>query len=150
MRALRLTRDELVAEARSWIDTPFLWQASVKGRGCDCRGLVLGVARELDLPEAKDLLTQRANYRRNFAGEIMLAGLEQALIRTRNPAPGDVVTFRVGTTPGPRHLAILTPDRRMVHCYGAGPMRVVEVPIGRSRPIHSYWTWPSLGGTDGH
>jgi cell wall-associated NlpC family hydrolase len=40
---------ELVAaEALTWIGTPFVWGQSVKERGCDCKGLIAGVARELE------------------------------------------------------------------------------------------------------
>ena len=44
----------IVAAARSWIGTPYLHQASLKGVGCDCLGLVRGVWREVigDEPEA--------------------------------------------------------------------------------------------------
>ncbi len=36
-----------VAAARAWIGTPYVHQASVKGVGCDCLGLLRGVWREL-------------------------------------------------------------------------------------------------------
>lgn len=150
MEGLSLTRDLLVETARGWIGTPFEWQASVRGRGCDCKGFVWGVARELDLPEAKVLEVAIANYRRNFTSDLLLSGLEAALRRVKDPLPGDVLAIEIGKPRRPRHLAILTTDGRMVHCYGAGPQRVVEVPVGRSRPIHSFWTWPSLGAPDGH
>ena len=39
--------DLVVAEARSWIGTPYQHQASLKGVGCDCLGLVRGVWRAL-------------------------------------------------------------------------------------------------------
>src|SRR3989338_4143365 len=52
--ATPLTRQAIVAAARSWIGTPYRHQASLKGAGCDCLGLVRGVWRELygDEPEA--------------------------------------------------------------------------------------------------
>jgi NlpC/P60 family putative phage cell wall peptidase len=37
----------VVAKAREWIGTPYHHQASVKGAGCDCLGLVRGVYREV-------------------------------------------------------------------------------------------------------
>ena len=48
-----LARSAVVAEARSWIGTPYRHQASLKGVGCDCLGLVRGVWRALlgDEPE---------------------------------------------------------------------------------------------------
>jgi len=36
-----------VAIARAWIGTPYVHQASVKGAGADCLGLLRGVWREL-------------------------------------------------------------------------------------------------------
>lgn len=41
------TRSAIVTEARTWIGTPYQHQASLKGVGCDCLGLVRGVWREL-------------------------------------------------------------------------------------------------------
>ena len=37
----------VVQIARTWIGTPYVHQASVKGAGCDCLGLLRGVVREL-------------------------------------------------------------------------------------------------------
>ena len=37
----------LVAAARGWIGTPYVHQASCKGAGADCLGLVRGVWREI-------------------------------------------------------------------------------------------------------
>lgn len=57
------TRAAIVAEARGWIGTPYRHQASLKGVGCDCLGLVRGVWRncigdepETPPPYAPDLL----------------------------------------------------------------------------------------------
>src|SRR5215470_17973610 len=35
----------IIAEARAWIGTPYRHQASLKGVGCDCLGLIRGVWR---------------------------------------------------------------------------------------------------------
>ena len=40
-----LTRAAIVGEARAWMGTRYAYQASVKGVGCDCLGLVRGVWR---------------------------------------------------------------------------------------------------------
>ena len=40
-------RETIIAEARAWIGTPYLHQASTPGAGCDCLGLVRGVWRAL-------------------------------------------------------------------------------------------------------
>ena len=42
-----MRRAEIVRAARSWIGTPYRHQASLKGVGCDCLGLLRGVWREV-------------------------------------------------------------------------------------------------------
>lgn len=37
------TRDDIAAEVRSWIGTPYHYQAAIKGVGVDCIGLISGV-----------------------------------------------------------------------------------------------------------
>ena len=44
-----VTRDQVVAEARSWIGTKFVHGAGVKGAGCDCAHLVSEVYVKLGL-----------------------------------------------------------------------------------------------------
>ena len=46
-----MRRDEIVEAARAWLGTPYHHQASLRGVGCDCLGLVRGVWRELYGPE---------------------------------------------------------------------------------------------------
>lgn len=47
-----IARGAIVREARRWLGTPFLHGQSCLGAGCDCIGLVVGVAAAFDLPEA--------------------------------------------------------------------------------------------------
>jgi NlpC/P60 family putative phage cell wall peptidase len=42
-----MSPEEIIAAARSWIGTPYRHQASLKGVGCDCLGLLRGVWREV-------------------------------------------------------------------------------------------------------
>ncbi len=51
-QAIEMTaRSDIVTAARGWIGTPYRHQASVKGAGCDCLGLLRGVWREVVGPE---------------------------------------------------------------------------------------------------
>lgn len=142
-----ITRVQLVAEALSWEGTPAHWQQCVKGRACDCFSLIWGIAREIGMPEAKSFDFRFQNYRRDFSGEFMLKILRETLVPTNAPQPGDVMAIRIKHSQElPRHLAMIVSETRMIHCYGLGPRRAIVVPIGKSRPIHSFWTWPSLAG----
>lgn len=46
-----VTREAIIAAARSWLGTPYHHQASLKGVGSDCLGLIRGIWRELYGPE---------------------------------------------------------------------------------------------------
>ena len=45
----------IVQSARSWLGTPFHAQGRAKGIGCDCLGLLMGIARELNLKSKNGL-----------------------------------------------------------------------------------------------
>lgn len=138
-------REMIVAEARAWIGTPFKWQASLKGVGADCKGLVVGVARGCGLPEAASVhAAMQGDWRRRVDARLLLEGMKATFRRVTEPLPGDVLLLRLAGKP--QHLAILTAPNRMVHTYGLGPDRVIEVPFTScwKSALHSAWTWPSL------
>ncbi|AMK19327.1 NlpC/P60 family protein [Sphingobium sp. MI1205] len=134
-------RDAIVAEARSWIGTPFHWEASVKGVGCDCKGLVAGVARALGLTEAESVFARATAYHRSIDAAYLRQGLAALFDQAEEARPGDVLLLRVGGKA--QHLAILTEPGRMIHTYGKGPKCVVEVPMGAiwCAAIDSSWAW---------
>lgn len=120
-----LRADAIVAEARRWVGTPWRHQASVKGVGCDCAGLVRGVALNLglaDLDEAHPEAERFLNYSRNPQPRKMLGALNHFMHRVRPDAmqAGDVLLMRFDRDP--QHLAILTDAGTIVHAasaYGA-------------------------------
>lgn len=142
---MTVTREQIVAEARRWEGTPHKWQQSTRGKGCDCFGLILGIGRALKMPEAENPVIVRQTYKPTFKGALMLDQLRAVLVETHDPQPGDVLAQLVKPADAePRHLAMLIGDGRIIHSYGKGLGYAVIVPLGRSRPIHSWWTWPSL------
>jgi len=130
---------EIVAEAREWLRTPFVWQASLKGVGCDCKGLVVGVARELGRPEAQSLHAQMASYSLNVPEHELRAGLAANLTKVAEPEPGDVLLLRLAGKA--QHLGIYTGEG-VIHTYGRGPKQVIETsaPVClRAWPLDSAW-----------
>lgn len=142
-----VTREQLVATARSWAGTKTRHQGCRKGVTTDCKGMVVGVGLELGLPEATGWAARSRNYSRGFAGRSLFDGLRDTLIRVETPEPGDVLAILYGSDPHPRHLAILTEPGWIIHAY-FGARKVTEVPVSDWR-VHSCWTWPSLGGARG-
>jgi cell wall-associated NlpC family hydrolase len=141
-----ITREAIVAETRSWIGTPVEHQGQRKGAAVDCKGLAVGVALAVGMPEGQSLAALVRNYPAAFRGSALLGGLRDTLIRVAEAQPGDLLAILWGRDPQPRHLAILTEPGWIVHAYGGGVGRVAEVPLGLMR-VHSRWTWPSLGGS---
>ena len=121
----------IVAEARSWIGTPYRHQASLKGVGCDCLGLVRGIWRALhgDEPE------RMPPYARDWAEASLRETLAEAGARHLIPVAresmqaGDVVLFRWRAGLLAKHAAILTSETSMVHAHdGAAVAEVAFAP----------------------
>jgi len=144
-------REALVAEAKTWVGTPVHWQAAVKRGGTDCRGWIYETGKAVGMPEAENIEAALCNYRLDFTPKYFLGRVSKVLVQTDDPKMGDIIAIKINPKDkGPRHLAMLVDNNRIIHCYGRGLGKVVSAPLGKSRPIHSYWTWPSLvGGNHG-
>lgn len=126
--------------ARSWAGTPFHWEASLKGTGCDCRGLLTGVARELGRPEADSIEANLVGYSRRIDAAALLAGLDRLFVRKEGPGPGDVLAFRIRDKV--QHLGICTGER-FVHAVSNGPRKVIETPLSGLwlNRLAGVWAW---------
>ncbi len=126
-----ITPDDIVAEARTWIGTPWRHQARVKGVGVDCIGFVGGVGVALGLAEALEWRADRSlrGYGRTPVPETLLDACNRFLDRVPllERRLGDVLVM--GFTAGPQHFAIVSrqsPDC-IIHAY-AQRRAVVETP----------------------
>ena len=128
----------IVAEARAWVGTPFRWAQSAKGQGCDCKGLVAGVARGIGSPAGDSLVAAVGDYAKVDPLRLK-AGLARLFDPVDEPSPGDVLLLSIAGKA--QHLAIMVEGNRMIHCYARGPQAVVEVPMGRiwKGAIDSAW-----------
>jgi len=120
------TRAQIVNAARQWLGTPFHHQARLKGVGCDCIGLVIGVARELGLI-APDF--DISGYPRVPDGTTLMSTARQHMTEIDRAAmqPGDVVV--VSFDKDPQHFGILGDYRHggLSIIHGASnPGRVIE------------------------
>jgi NlpC/P60 family putative phage cell wall peptidase len=128
-----MNRATIVAEARSWIGTRWQHQAAKKGRGCDCVGLLRGVAVNtgaiptdwLSLPEAAPFI----GYGRLAFRGTLERGCDKFLTRIpeQDAGPGDAVLMRFGGAG--HHMAILgdyhAGGLSLIHAY-APARKVVE------------------------
>lgn len=135
----------VAAEAVTWKGTPFHWGQSVKGVGCDCKGLVQGVARELGFPEAETFYANVADYRPDKPVPVALLkeGMAAVFDRADDIQPGDVLLLKVRGKA--QHLAIAISETRAVHGRGNGDKEwVAENRIAsllKACPLDSIWRW---------
>jgi NlpC/P60 family putative phage cell wall peptidase len=133
---MHITSSDIVAQAREWFGTPYRHQASLKGIGCDCLGLVRGVWRALYGEEPERVPA----YSRDWAEASGFESLAEAGTRHLIAVPyedmraGDVVLFRWRSGLVAKHAAILTGDGTMIHAHdGAAVAEVAFAPWWRRR-----------------
>jgi NlpC/P60 family putative phage cell wall peptidase len=119
----------IVVEARTWIGTPYVHQASCKGAGTDCLGLLRGIWRMLHGPEPEVVPAYTADWAEPGRDEV----LTRAAMRWLRPKsgadadPGDVLLFRMRAGRVAKHLGIAGPHNSFIHAYtGHG---VIESPL---------------------
>ena len=137
---------EAVAVARSWIGTPYVHQASCRGAGADCLGLVRGVWRAVVGPEPEVAPPYTMDWGETGGVEV----LHTAALRRLQPArgamaPGDVLLFRMRAGSVAKHLGIVGAVGEaptFIHAYnGRG---VVESPLSApwARRIAARFVFP--------
>jgi NlpC/P60 family putative phage cell wall peptidase len=134
-------RDLVVAEARCWVGTPYQHQASLKGVGCDCLGLVRGVWRALYGIEPEATPAYAPDWA-EAGGREQLAEAARTHMTEIAPAEasqGDVLLFRWRPHMPAKHAAVLTARGRMVHAYdGAAVAEVHYAPFWRRRVAFAF------------
>jgi len=123
----------IIAEARSWIGTPYVHQASVKGAGCDCLGLLRGVWRALHGEEPEDAPAYSPDWAEATGAEALRLALSRHLseIPRASVAPGDVALFRMLKTGPAKHCGIVAErDGTLTLVHARQNRRVREEPFG--------------------
>ena len=107
--------------ARGWIGTPYVHQASAKGVGTDCLGLLRGIWRELYGQEPRAVPPYSQDWSEASGREDLWAAADQFLIAKERSdvAMGDVLLFRMRTGAVAKHLGIQgrVSDPSFIHAY---------------------------------
>ena len=117
--AAAITREAIVAEARTWLGAPWRHQGWDRRLGCDCIGLVRGLGHALGQFDGADDnpdLAEFLGYSRQPQPELMRRVLMQYFTPLPAPSaalPGDVLWLRFAGDP--QHLAILLPGPHIIH-----------------------------------
>ncbi len=99
----------IIETARSWIGTPYVHQASVKGAGCDCLGLLRGVFRELCGAEAETPPAYSPDWAEATGAETLYSAMLRHLteIERAELRPGDIALFRMAPRSPAKHCGIV-------------------------------------------
>ncbi len=109
------TREAVVAEAMTWLRTPYHHMARVKGGGVDCATLLLEVYHAVGLIPKINVGFYPPDWHFHRNDERYLDWVRHYARRTDNPRPGDIALFRFGRCVS--HGAIVTGWPGLIHSY---------------------------------
>lgn len=110
------TRAAVVAEALSWLRTPYHHQGDVKGVGVDCAMLLVRVYAVMGMvPPSLDPRPYPREWHLHRSTERYMGWLEQYGKPTETPQPGDVALYKFGRCYS--HGAIVVDENTVVHSY---------------------------------
>lgn len=140
----------IVAAARGWIGTPYVHQASRKGAGADCLGLVRGVWAEIggDAPERVPAYTPDWSEAKGEETLLTAAAARLVPVAPGKAQPGDVIVFRMRPGAVAKHLGLLAETGAaptFIHAYSGHA--VLESPLTPpwARRIVANFRFPSKG-----
>lgn len=138
-------REAIVRAARGWIGTPYRHQASLKGVGCDCLGLVRGLWRELIGPEPEPMQPYTPLWAEAGGEEALIRLGERHFVSVATDAfrAGDILVLRFRDGFPAKHLGIASNETQMIHAHDGA--RVAETAIGawRQRIVRAF-AFPGL------
>lgn len=119
---------DVLAEARTWLGTPYHHHGRIKGVGVDCAQYLACVFENAGLVPEVVTGFYPTDWHLHRSAEMFVAWLERyadPLPVGTTPQPADVALFRYGRTFS--HGAIMTGPARCLHSYiGQG---VIETPL---------------------
>ena len=107
----------IITTARGWIGTPYLHQASLKGIGCDCLGLIRGVWRETHGHEPESAPPYSPDWAEADDTEFLADAARRHLVEVPYTEfiAGDVLLFRWRDYLPAKHAGIASSPTSMIH-----------------------------------
>lgn len=129
-------RAKLVAEARSWVWTPFIHRSMVKGAGVDCAMLCYAVYSGLGLIDGPPPREYVPDWFQHTGEELLLEEIQRYgfLEVDREPWPADIVIYKVAKVFA--HAVIATDWPRCVQAWPSAEY-VAEIDFS----IETMWCW---------
>lgn len=108
-------RERVIAEAQSWLGTPFHHEARIKHSGVDCLMFLAEVYERAGIIVHVEVEHYPPDWYRHRDQERYLEGLLRYTREVEVPAPADVVIFRQGRTFS--HGAIVIDWPTIIHAH---------------------------------
>lgn len=108
-------RTMVVAEAETWLRTPWHHRARVKGAGVDCAQYLVGVYAGAGQIAEFDTGEYPEDWMLHQEEELFLPWIERYMDQVDEPGAGDLVLWRFGRRFS--HAAIVVEWPRIIHAY---------------------------------
>ncbi len=145
-----MSGDRVVAAARGWIGTPYCHQASQRGAGADCLGLLRGVWREVLGREPEPVPAYCRDWCEPQGDErLWRAAMRHLRVKPiEDAAPGDVLLFRMRDGAVAKHLGIaghVGPQATFIHAYSGHAVLESPLSLPWRRRIAARFAFPAEG-----
>jgi uncharacterized protein (DUF433 family) len=145
-------RARVVAEARTWIGTPYHHAADVKRHGVDCAMILIRVYCDLGIVESFDPRPYTRDWFMHRGEEKYLGHLFGRSKEVRQPGLGDIVVFQMGRCYGHAGIVSRLEPFSIIHAFAPAGRAVEDIVetfpelIDRMKKAEfaSFW-----GGADG-
>lgn len=109
------TRDQVVAEARTWLSTPYHHMGRIKGVGVDCGQILIEVFSTVGMMPRIETGYYPHDWHFHRDEERYLGWIKQFAHQVETPQPGDIALFKFGRCIS--HGAIVLDWPMMIHAY---------------------------------
>ena len=142
------SRPNIVAAARGWLGTPYLHQASLKGVGTDCLGLVRGVWREVMGTEPETAPAYSASWAEAGPGDALAAAAARHLtnVPLADFRAGDVLLFRWRPHLPAKHAGIASSKSTMIHAQERAAVTEIVLSSWWLRHLTLAFRFPGVTG----
>ncbi|WP_084419563.1 NlpC/P60 family protein [Henriciella litoralis] len=141
-----MKRADIIAAAEGWLGTPYQHQASRKGAGTDCLGLLRGIWRELVGAEPQETPPYTPDWADVSAQDTLLDVARRHLVEVPigEARAGDVLLFRMGLGCAAKHCAVLTGPGQIIHAYWGRNVCTTRLVPWWERRIAGAFSFPGL------
>ncbi len=139
-------RPAIIAAAFGWLGTPYRHQASLKGVGADCLGLVRGVWREVYGAEPETMPAYTPDWAEAAGRETLQAAAARhmASVDPASVLPGDLLLFRWQENLPAKHAAILVEPGRFLHAHDGAAVAAASLTPWWARRLAFAFAFPPI------